>query len=403
MLESRGPFGNSPDHTGVSGHPLPRDRRNFAPVSVEHGDRCEQRKKAVAPVVVVGKGEEPDQRTTEHRIGQCPDRHAVVGDVGKVEVVVQQTCVRLVVGEDDGHPFERYSVAHRVDDAAHDDANLVVRIGDRAHRGSGRGLDVDVGWDCAAEPFDARHHDRVGLGRAGKSDDHREVLSRGHAAQQARAGCRHALRKMAYDGAELVEKWGAGNDELVGGAHQIVFVVPGRGEMLLDEPMNANDLSGAGALICEHAERHIVEVGKFAMRTDERFFGRRVRRDASEHRTGIGGEDVTDRRRDHRCRHGPTTVGCETRRGEQFGETVDGEERDADESRPCVRDRSELTRSEQPARRDPDGVAGHDDRDRRERRRVFRPRDLDAQCLRGRAAIRGGNYANGHTGIVRLT
>ena len=101
---------------------------------------------------MVGEREETEQAAAQHGIGEGAHRHAVVPDPGEIEVFVQQAGVRLGVAEHDRHALEGHAIAHRVDDAPHDDAHFVVGIGSGPHRSARRRSDVVAAPESITAP-----------------------------------------------------------------------------------------------------------------------------------------------------------------------------------------------------------------------------------------------------------
>ena len=205
-VEQQMPLVEPADHTRAARHPLPPRARRGPTLAVEERDRGEQREQRVASEAVVGQGEQPEQRAAEHRVVERAHRNAVVRDPGELELLVHEARVRVLAGEQDGHPLQRHAVPHRVDHAPHDRAHLFVGIGRRDDRRAGRRDDGAIRRDVASER--ARRGERIGIGArdAGQTEHaHRRCALRNRA-QELRRRASEPLREIRHDDAELVDR-----------------------------------------------------------------------------------------------------------------------------------------------------------------------------------------------------
>ncbi len=325
-----------------------------------------------------------------------------MGDTGGLEVLVQESGVRLVGAVQDRHPFERHTGRHGIDDAAHDCPDLVVGIR-RAHdfrterRLDARDLAV---VQRGTDPGEARSHRRVGAGNAGHAGDHRRRDVRCELAEQSSHRCAPSLRQEAHDRSDVAQQRRSLGNDSGRDAHEIVLVVPVAREQRFRRSMDPDHLVGAHVLRGEHVELLVVEVGELAVRRHQRLLGGRMRGDRRED-AGRPAQHPAHRRGDHGRRHRPAPRGRAPWCGQQLGEPVHGEERDTDDTPAVCRQRTELAGREQAARSDTDGVRRHDDGDGRERLVVLGARHGVVQALRRGAAVRGPDDGDAHAGMVR--
>ena len=120
--------------------------------------------------------------------------------------------------------------------------------------------------------------------------------------------------------------------------------------------------------------------------------GREQARVAAQHPAQGGGE--------HRGRHRATSLGRQTRRPEQLGQPVDGEEGHRRHTRTAVAHRPERTAGQGPPGGHTDVVGRHDHRDRGQRIALLGRGDGTPQRLEGGAPVRGGHDVEGH--VARL-
>ena len=136
--------------------PLPARAGHEPAVAVDRGGG-EQPHHVVALEVAVGEREQAEEPAAERAVGERADGGAVVGDAGRVQLLVHEARVRLGRAVEHRHAFEGHAVAHRVDDQAHDGSHLVVGIRrrDDPRRRPARSRAVAVGQH-EIEPAPAR-------------------------------------------------------------------------------------------------------------------------------------------------------------------------------------------------------------------------------------------------------
>ncbi len=126
-VEAFVPLLRTSDHTRGTADPFPPRRRHRLPV-VEDGCRRQQPHHVVAMELAVGECEQPEERASQHALGQGADRGSVVGKLRGVELFMDEACVGLGRPVQDGHALQGDAVAQGADDETHRGAHLVVGI-----------------------------------------------------------------------------------------------------------------------------------------------------------------------------------------------------------------------------------------------------------------------------------
>ena len=164
------------------------------------------------------------------------------------------------------------------------------------------------------------------------------------------------------------------------GIHEIGLVVPRIPERRAHGPADADEVVRTRPRAGQRVERVGVATRELAVRRDQGLLGGRVLGDRCEP-PGLACEDPADRRCEHGCGHRTAARAGEPGRAEQFGHSVEGEERDASDAVPAARDRAEAPAGELAPHRDAHVVGGHDHGHRCERVVLLRPRDRITQRL----------------------
>jgi hypothetical protein len=337
----------------------------------------------------VGEREEGEERTAEHALGEGSHGRPVVGDTGRLELLVHEARVRLGRAVEDRHPFERHSVDERRHDEANGGPYFVVGIRRRHDLGGMRGTGAGT-VELETEAPDRGGNSCVGALDACDARDHPDRCVLGDCAQQSGAGHRQLLWQVQHDRAQIPEDRGPVPYRGHRRVHQVALVVPPGRERGARSAIHANDVGRTAARAHEAVERNVVALGELAVCGDERLLCCRVLRDRGEH-ARLARECPAHRGAEHRCGHRSTAGRGEAGRAEQLRDPVDGEEGDARDAGAAIGHAPERARPEHPARRHADVVRGDDDAHRRERLAVLACRDRVAQRTSGREAVRDGD------------
>ena len=139
---------------------LPTRARGSTTV-VEHGCAGQQTHHVVTLEVAIGQREQTEEPASEDAVGERAHRGAVVGDPGRGQLLVHESCVRIGCAVEHRHAFEEHAVARRLHHEAYDRTHLVVGIGRRHDAGRRPPVDRDLGHG-ESETRQRRVYGRVG-------------------------------------------------------------------------------------------------------------------------------------------------------------------------------------------------------------------------------------------------
>ena len=161
--ESGLPLLEAGNDAGGPGSPLPRRDRCRAIVDATNGGPGQPGGHVVTGEIVIGEGEEREQRPTEERRVGGANRRAEPGDAGGIERIADQSGVRVAGAVQHGDAAERCAATGGVDHESERVADLVVGVGDAECVIGDGGYDGGATRPHTADRLDRSLNGRIGL------------------------------------------------------------------------------------------------------------------------------------------------------------------------------------------------------------------------------------------------